>query len=74
MNPSGHLKVIFSLLLWMFEGNLPLLTHLIYPRCAGELYFVTDRNNGFWNLYKWVFMSIKYLISLSLSISKSTVY
>ncbi|CAH9148779.1 unnamed protein product [Cuscuta epithymum] len=20
----------------------------------GELYFVTDRNNGFWNLYKWV--------------------
>jgi hypothetical protein len=23
-------------------------------KLAGELFFVTDRGSGFWNIYKWV--------------------
>lgn len=27
---------------------------------AGELFFITDRRNGFWNLYKWVSSMLGY--------------
>lgn len=26
----------------------------LFWECAGELFFITDRQSGFWNLYKWV--------------------
>jgi len=25
---------------------------------TGELFFITDRGNGFWNLHKWVILSL----------------
>lgn len=38
---------------------------------AGELFFMTDRQNGFWNLYKWVsFLShIRRFVGYFLAIS-----
>ncbi|QCE13921.1 S9C family peptidase [Vigna unguiculata] len=27
-------------------------------RSLGELFFITDRRNGFWNLHKWVILSL----------------
>lgn len=27
---------------------------MLCSNCSGELFFITDRHNGFWNLYRWV--------------------
>lgn len=40
-------------LVWSF--GLPNPASGLY---AGELFFITDRNNGFWNIYKWVSYTI----------------
>lgn len=38
---------------------------------AGELFFLTDRGSGFWNIYKWVisFLLILELLHLTFEVS-----
>jgi hypothetical protein len=42
--------------------------HIFYFNYAGELFFITDRESGFWNLHKWVILfrrSYSFLLAMN---------
>lgn len=54
---DGMEGVLFSLefFLWFLLDPL----NQTFSFYAGELFFITDRNKGFWNIYKWVLYSVQ---------------
>ncbi|KAH9692656.1 peptidase S9 domain-containing protein [Citrus sinensis] len=53
LNPSGPPKVLKFELLMLVSGAKDATYDNSYEN-PSELFFVTDRKNGFWNLHKWI--------------------
>lgn len=52
-----HVQIFLLMLAknrWTFRCLMPLHVLIGYTWITGELFFITDRKSGYWNLYKWV--------------------